>query len=633
MPSQTTANISQSFPLCLPLEKFSYATMPNESILPIPWIHLHSKDTLFAIFETGPVQLEDGRVEERQTFKVLHDPEVMEELDLHALSVEAHRAIKQIPNDATDTVPLVTILFQVSIIAIKYPLPCGQIRRFQIRFSKEEDYCKAMRILSWANVPILDPATFPTLKSRAATRAEATRSAAPNPPAPGDSASQNESSLPGKKKHTAHDDMIALSLSQPGPGVQSAMPPPPPQMFLAPPQSAQYSSSTLPPPALGPTYANSNVSLSTATTLVAEKQQVRTHGMHSRTEPEGAGESHGRRSTRAFHDSSRLQTSRGATGLGLRGGHLASRPVTSEVNNQTSMQGGEDGNPVSRKGRNDKAGTDVGVDSELTTIASTEGRGKRGATNKTAKTPATKKPRSAATHKRTTTTTKKAQEDKGVPTVDELHQQPECSMQPNSTIIIKPRSIPRTANNSTGLNQTGSMEIDETEHEADQAPAQGSPCLGGTVNRRLTRSQALSGVSVEPVEDRDRDVYNAALTPCTPADQIIIDAATPASPAFQGHNISLAQPKSFSSHQEPQIFLHSQIPRSSAPAPADVALLGLAQECLSADPAFDLSSAQSRLETWSRLPEPTQATALRSYFCDLIMTDGFAQLCKTVDVF
>lgn len=68
---------SQSSPLCLSLVKFSYATVSNDSVVPIPWIHLSSKNALFAIFETCSVQLGDGRTEERQRFKVLKDPEVM----------------------------------------------------------------------------------------------------------------------------------------------------------------------------------------------------------------------------------------------------------------------------------------------------------------------------------------------------------------------------------------------------------------------------------------------------------------------------------------------------------------------------------------------------------------------------
>jgi hypothetical protein len=64
-------------PICLSLHKFSYATVSNESIAPIPWLHISTKNELFAVFETNCTQLGDGRVEQRQKFKVLRDPEVM----------------------------------------------------------------------------------------------------------------------------------------------------------------------------------------------------------------------------------------------------------------------------------------------------------------------------------------------------------------------------------------------------------------------------------------------------------------------------------------------------------------------------------------------------------------------------
>ena len=69
--------LSQSSSLCLTLLKFSYATVSNDNVVPIPWIHLSSKNALFALFETSLVQLEDGCTAERRKFKVLKDPEVM----------------------------------------------------------------------------------------------------------------------------------------------------------------------------------------------------------------------------------------------------------------------------------------------------------------------------------------------------------------------------------------------------------------------------------------------------------------------------------------------------------------------------------------------------------------------------
>lgn len=76
-PSHPGSQQQSQSPLCLPLLKFSYATVSNESIAPIPWIHLSSKNALFAIFETSPTQYGDGRTEERPKFRILQDPETL----------------------------------------------------------------------------------------------------------------------------------------------------------------------------------------------------------------------------------------------------------------------------------------------------------------------------------------------------------------------------------------------------------------------------------------------------------------------------------------------------------------------------------------------------------------------------
>ncbi|KIX98410.1 uncharacterized protein Z520_05711 [Fonsecaea multimorphosa CBS 102226] len=637
MPSQGCQNLSQSSPLCLPLLKFSYATVSNESIAPIPWIHLSSKDALFAIFETSPVQLEHGRIEERQKFKVLQDPEVMEELDLNALSVEAHRALIQTPNATTAGVAHVAIIVKVPIIAIKYPMPNGQIRRFQIRFSKNEDYYEAMKMLSRANVPTVEAGTFPAHKPQAAARP-----VAPNLVAPSDSASQIGLSMPSPRKYAANDDMSALSLSRPATSGHSAMPPP--QMFLAPAQSAQYPLNVRPPPDrdlrtaqapdLGPAYPKSNISLSTATTLVPDKQQLRLRAMQNQSEFEDVGNIRSRQSTRTSPYFPGLETSRGNISLGLRGGQLASPVTRSEVNNHSySLHAGGTGGPVLEEGQSDSHLRGGEADSVLSKTTTAKGRAKRSAaSNKAAKTPAAKKPRTTTTRKRTTA--QKGQEDKRVPTVDELLQQPGYSLLPDTTTVESRSIIPCVENNLTEPDQTKSMEIAETEDDADQAlAAQGSPFLDGTTTtRRMTRSasQALSRVPLQQnVKESNGLVKTAALPPCTPADQIISNPATPASPVAQAHTTAPPQPTTSLPHRrEPQ--------SSTLPVPAtDTFLLGLhtAQQCLSDDPAFDLSSAQSRLAAWLKLPESTQTTTLRAYFCELIMTEGFSQLCKTVDMF
>jgi hypothetical protein len=136
--------------MCLPLYKFSYATVSAESIAPIPWIHVSGKNRLFAVFETTLVQLDDGRVDGRQKLKVLQDPEVMvsqpglysirhsflcskltcpqEDLDLNLLSVEAQRSMAQASNMMSSAqIPEVAVIVKVPNIAMKYPMTNGQV--------------------------------------------------------------------------------------------------------------------------------------------------------------------------------------------------------------------------------------------------------------------------------------------------------------------------------------------------------------------------------------------------------------------------------------------------------------------------------------------------------------------------
>ncbi|OAP62051.1 hypothetical protein AYL99_04254 [Fonsecaea erecta] len=628
MPSQGSQSFSQSSPLCLPLAKFSYATVSGEGVAPIPWLHIGNKKALFAIFETSPVQLEDGRIEQRQKFKVLQDPEVMEELDLNALSVEAHRSLMEKPKGSMSIDPEVNIVVQVPLIAIKYPLPSGQIRRFQIRFSRNEDYYEAMKMLSRADVPTVEAGTFPTRKPPPAPRSVARSLVAPS-----DSASQMGRSIPRQREHPTNDD--ALSLFRPVPTVMSAMPPP--QMFPVPAQGGKYSLSVRPPPDgdlrtaqapdLQPAYPKSNISLSTATTLVPGGQRLTFRAVQDQSEPEGLGDIRNGQSTRASPPRPGFETSRRDIGLGLRGGQLAPTVTRSEVNSHSHSQLGRgNGDVGSGKGQSDRHLTGLEVDSVLTGTT-TKGKGKRAATNKTTKTPVAKKPRPAASRK--TSTTKQA-EDKRVPTVDELLQQPGYSLLPNTTTVGAPCN-PRVEDYTTELVQTRNLEIAETDYEADQLQTQGSPFLGSTTNRHMTRSvsRALSSIPLQHARESGGRVHQATLPPCTPADQIMSSPATPASPVTQTHTSAPPQPTSLSETSS-----NTRVPQSSgAPPVTDSALLAVAQQCLSTDPAFDLSSAKSRLDAWLKLPEPARALALRAYFCDLVMTEGFSQLCKSVDMF
>jgi hypothetical protein len=77
MASPPNSQQSSAGYICLSLVKYSFATVSIESVAPVPWVHVSSKNNLFAIFETAKTRRLDGTIEERPKFKVLRDPEIM----------------------------------------------------------------------------------------------------------------------------------------------------------------------------------------------------------------------------------------------------------------------------------------------------------------------------------------------------------------------------------------------------------------------------------------------------------------------------------------------------------------------------------------------------------------------------
>ena len=78
MPSQgSQGSQGQTGPLCLPLVKYSYATVSSDNVAPIPWIHLSSKQNLVAVFDTLRLQSSQGQITEQSVLKVMKGPETM----------------------------------------------------------------------------------------------------------------------------------------------------------------------------------------------------------------------------------------------------------------------------------------------------------------------------------------------------------------------------------------------------------------------------------------------------------------------------------------------------------------------------------------------------------------------------
>lgn len=63
--------------MLLELAKYSYATVPMNSVAPVPWIHIANTSSLIAYFETRRSLGPSGGIEEQSVFKVLKDPEIM----------------------------------------------------------------------------------------------------------------------------------------------------------------------------------------------------------------------------------------------------------------------------------------------------------------------------------------------------------------------------------------------------------------------------------------------------------------------------------------------------------------------------------------------------------------------------
>ena len=267
---------------------------------------------------------------------------------------------------------------------------------------------------------------------------------------------------------------------------------------------------------------------------------------------------------------------------------------------------------------------------EASTKTTGKGKGKRGAASNPKKAPPAKKPRATASTKKKGTAVEK---ESRVATVEELLKRPEYSLlpyNPDTKARTKPRA--KQINQQEGFNQSKRQgtEVPESEFEGEVRHVV-SPELGHVTTRRITRSvsRALSEVSAKEM-NRQRgkfDVSNAAAPPCTPADQIIGNPLTPAAPGGPAYS-PLSDPRGA---PQPQ---HSHGgPSENTLAVQQDPLLAIAQQCMTMDENFDLSNSKFRLEAWTKLPAPTQLTALNNYLCGLIMDDNFVELVKDMSLF
>ncbi len=519
-----------------------------------------------------------------------------------------------------------------------------QVRRFQIRFGKNEDYYEAMKMLARAKVPTVEAGTFPSFKPQGAPRT----AAPPNLVAPDDSASQLGVEINPPRGYVGNTAMSAVSGPQQVPAAPPVMAPP--QMSLGPTNRTEHHHSVQ-TPAVGSVQPSnqanlrslppkSNISLSTAATLVPGKQDPRSYTFQSRVhDVEGSF-------TRSEHISQAVQHTGnfGATQLPripmLRQEvgyelppsrqELPARSIEQE-NGGLQLRSRTTRNTLARAQQDKDIEQPSELDDPPISKPSGKGKGKRAAPTTKKKAAAAKKPRTTAPAKKKQG--KATQKESVVPTVEELLQQPGYSLlpyDPSMTARTMPRSQKINQQAEFGQTKVQSTEIAESENELGIQDIV-SPELGQALPIRMTRSasRALSHVTPEVLNRQLKDTgkSKAAAPPCTPADQIIGNPPTPASPPAHAYTPAFKAMEPLSG-RNPSF----RLPTIPSPAVPGDPLLHIAQQLLAADENFDSSNDKNRLQTWNDLPTPTKTTAMNHYLCELLMQDSFVDLAKNISL-
>ncbi|KAI1960656.1 hypothetical protein LOZ58_003729 [Ophidiomyces ophidiicola] len=146
------------FPLALPILKFSYVTTTAGRTSPLSWTHISGGSDLVALFDQASIPDGDSTwIRESRVLKVLRGRDILEELDLDALAREAVTSSSSQIQISNAKAPI-AVLVKSPCLAVRYPTRLNQIRRFQLKFSSDADYRKAISILSEIGCPITESA-------------------------------------------------------------------------------------------------------------------------------------------------------------------------------------------------------------------------------------------------------------------------------------------------------------------------------------------------------------------------------------------------------------------------------------------------------------------------------------------
>ncbi|KAL9621501.1 MAG: hypothetical protein Q9160_004031 [Pyrenula sp. 1 TL-2023] len=165
MPSQMPLPSDNLEPIVLPLVKYSYATVSSDHVAPLPWTHI-SENKLFAVFATVRIQT-STELEEQQRFRVVNDLKgaMLEDLDLNELARQGRLGVDRMKVLKTSQTPDVHVIIRPPTMAMRFPWPNGQMHRFQIRFSQDSDYYRALSMFSGVRCPLNEAGPESSTKS------------------------------------------------------------------------------------------------------------------------------------------------------------------------------------------------------------------------------------------------------------------------------------------------------------------------------------------------------------------------------------------------------------------------------------------------------------------------------------
>ncbi|KAK6386305.1 hypothetical protein LTS17_001880 [Exophiala oligosperma] len=488
----------------------------------------------------------------------------MEELDLNVLAAELNRSMTQSSNMIHNAqIPAVVVLVKVPHIAFKYPMANGQFRRFQVKFTCDEDYDEAMKMLSRANVPTVASGSFPT-------QPKPHHAASANQLTPHDSASQRGFSSNASTTYEQQHNSVSVTntsnrISCPSLSAQVSMAPPTfAASALGNPQCDPSKPTSLHDqllPSLShrrqPAGPHSHGSLSTATTLVNNRDRPGIHNPRGRQDMDNLLPTARPQGKNNYANAPRGSTVDHEFNLGLPPRRNLPFPSVSTLPNQVHSAAIPQANVSDDQPRTSAVPTTTSNSTRNEAIPppspGVTGKRKRVAPKSTTEAAGAKKPRAPAKSKKTASR-RTAEGDRPVPTVEELLKQPEpiitrrltramsiTSAQndkannPPQTPLPVPKSngaeVPESANpahDDTGRCPSLSLGSPSRRHTLRSASRVLSTLeiqTGTTRPQTTTIAAADTLANDEGERIRDRDTY-----PCTPADQII-DVCTPASPS------------------------------------------------------------------------------------------------------